>query len=102
LFTEKVLDHELQRRVSSVALREPPKGVGVQQMAGANQAFLHQKTNSLMKTGPNEVAPRVQAALWVEVLKWVSLGWVGASSHSLGGLKVELSKQMTRLFAQKK
>jgi hypothetical protein len=72
-------------RVSFVALVGPPKGVRVQLTTSATQAFLHQKTNNSMKTSPNETKSRLQAALWAEVLKWVSLGWVGASSHSLEG-----------------
>jgi hypothetical protein len=81
----EALGHKQQRRVSSGALEGHPKGVRVQQMAGANQAFHPKKTNNSMKTGPNEAKSRLQAALWVEVLKSVSLGWVGASSHSLEG-----------------
>jgi hypothetical protein len=51
------------------------KGARMQQTTGTNQAFWHQKTNSSMKTGPNEAKSRLQAALWVELLKWVSLEW---------------------------
>jgi hypothetical protein len=51
-------------RASAVALREPPKGVGVPPTTGANQAFLHQKTNNSMETDPNEAKSRLQALLW--------------------------------------
>jgi hypothetical protein len=57
----------------------------VQPTTSTNQAFLHQKTNGSMKTGPNEAKSRLKAALWVEPVKWVSLEWVLASSHSLEG-----------------
>jgi hypothetical protein len=39
------------------------KGVRVQQMAGANQAFHPKKTNNSMKTSPNEAKSRLKAAL---------------------------------------
>jgi hypothetical protein len=48
----------------------------VQATTGTNQAFLQQKTNSSMKTGPNEAKSRLQAALWAEPMKQVSLEWV--------------------------
>jgi hypothetical protein len=48
----------------------------MQQTTSANQAFRHQKTNCSMKKGPIEVEQRLQAALWAEPVKWVSLGWV--------------------------
>jgi hypothetical protein len=56
-----------------------------QQLVQANRPFQHKKTNNSVKTGPSEAKPRLQAAVWVELMKWVSLGWVWASLHSLGG-----------------
>jgi hypothetical protein len=51
-------------RESFVALRRLSKGFRAQPATGTNQAFLHQKTSSSMKTGPNGTKTRLQAALW--------------------------------------
>jgi hypothetical protein len=48
----------------------------MQPATGTNQAFHPKKTNGSMKTSPNGAKSSLQADLWVEVLKWVSLGWV--------------------------
>jgi hypothetical protein len=55
----------------------------MQPATGTKQAFCPKKTNNSMKAGPSEAKPRLQAALWAEVLKQVGLEWVSASSHSL-------------------
>jgi hypothetical protein len=60
-------DNKAAERGSSVASEGPPR---------AFAQFQHQKTNSSMKTDPNEAKSRLQAALWAEPVKWVSLGWV--------------------------
>jgi hypothetical protein len=52
------------------------KGVRMQPTTGMNQVFRSKKTNNSMKTGPNEVESGLQAALWRELVKWLSLGWV--------------------------
>jgi hypothetical protein len=52
-----------------------PKGVRMQPTTGANQAFQPKKTNNLMKTGPNGAKSRLQAALWVGLVKWVGSEW---------------------------
>jgi hypothetical protein len=61
-------------KVSSVAFEGPAKGVRVQPTTGTNQAFHPKKTKNSMKTGPNGAESRLQAALWAELVKWVSLG----------------------------
>jgi hypothetical protein len=60
------LPHQNGHRCWRSPLRRPSFG---------NQAFRHQKTNNSMKTGPNGAKSRLQAALWAEQVKRVSLEW---------------------------